>query len=221
MESNFGKTDVPLYTGRITGLRSFAVTSDGQLTGVTYAGRWADGENQAKCALTDSTFYSFESNDGAERYFSAPKPEHRVGGIDCTCGYYGYFAGNDNEFQAGVHVESVIEAWGKMTLGNRGFRASKARIVALVIPEEVFPDSWVQKFSHRVSCKARTFGPHGWSYPYLANEAECQLPLFPFPSLMGAIRKRYPSAQTFNSIEEAVAAFPLTPVEVANQIVSQ
>lgn len=217
METNFGKYDVPLYTGRLTGLRSFAVTPQGELTGVTYAGRWADGENQAKCATTDDTFYDWEKGS-VSRHFSQVA-QHQVASVNCSCGYYAYFDGNNNEFQHGVNVEAVVEAWGKITIGEKGFRASKARIAALVIPKDVFPLGWMEKLLHRIECDAKWYHPHAWSYPYLAHEKGCELPLFPHPTLMQTIIDRYPTAQIFNTIGDATKTFPLTPVEVAQQIV--
>lgn len=217
MESQFGKIDVPFYTGRLVGLRSFDVTPQGELTGVTYKGRWKDGENQAKCALHDETFYEWEGPEYKKKI--SHDPTHQVASMGCSCGYYAYFDGNDNEFQHGVNVEAVIEAWGKITIGEKGFRAAKARIVALVIPREVYPSHWLTKALHRLECSAKWYASHGWSYPYTANDNGCDLPLFPYPALMETIISRYPTAKIFDSQEAAIDAFPLTPVEVAREIV--
>lgn len=217
MESQFGKIDIPFYTGRLVGLRSFAVTSKGELTGVTYAGRWHDGDNEAKCALHDNRFYA--DFDPEKKSGITHDPNHQVASLGCSCGYYAYFDGNDNEFQHGVNVEGLVEAWGKITIGEKGFRAAKARIVALVVPVDIHPSNWASKLTHRLGCDSKWYRPHAWSYPYLAAEGGCTLPLFPVPHQMKTIINRYPSAKLFNSMDDAMKAFPVTPVEVAKQIV--
>lgn len=216
MESQFGKTDIPFYTGRLTGIRSFNVTPKGELTGITYAGRWTNGENAAKCALSDKSYW--DGTDEAPRSVNED-PGHQVASLGCSCGYYAYFDGNDNEYYHGVNVEGLIEAWGKVTIGDKGFRAAQARIVALVIPVDAHPRTPFGKLAHRMSCPADWAKPHAWSYPYLAQEAGCNLPIFPHPSLMDTIVGRYSEAKIFSSLEEAMVEFPPTPVEVANQIV--
>lgn len=221
-DQQFSKLDVPLYTGRLVGLRSFAVTPRSELTGVTYTGQWVDGDNQARCAMSDLSFYGEQPlmKDHLEAWLV---PEHPVGKIDCTCGYYAYFDNNNNEYQHGINVEGIIEAWGKITIGERGFRASKARIRALVMPmmspDGLYPRTFRDKLLHRITCKAHWRTGHAWSYPYIAKRDGCTLPLFPYPNQMIEIAARYPSAAIFTSLEEAVEAFPLTSVEVAREIV--
>ena len=51
---------------------------------------------------------------------------------DCTCGFYGYFDGSD-DYHGDAKVTAVVEAYGEVVIGTRGFRAMKARIVALRI----------------------------------------------------------------------------------------
>lgn len=70
-----------------------------------------------------------------------PEPwVHRVAGVRCHCGFYAYTDGANEyapngENAVGVpSVEAVIEGYGTCTVGERGFRASKARLVALIDP---------------------------------------------------------------------------------------
>jgi hypothetical protein len=58
-------------------------------------------------------------------------PEHQV--ATCSCGFYAYFD-EANDYADSTTVTGVIEAYGKVTIGTRGFRAEKARLRALVIP---------------------------------------------------------------------------------------
>lgn len=217
MEQQFAKAEVPFFTGRLVGLRSFSLASGNKLAGVTYTAPWDDGENVAKCAKYRSDFY------GDLKTVEIGTPDepasHSLAALNCSCGFYAYFDGNSNDFQQGVNVEGIVEAWGKLTIGEKGFRASKARIAALVIPKAVYPQTWHEKLLHRATCSASWRDAHGWSYPYLSEKSGCDLPLFPYPSVMDEIIANYPSAKIFNTMAEAQAAFPLTPVEVANEIV--
>lgn len=63
-----------------------------------------------------------------------PKPTHVLGGVTCGCGFYAYFDGR-NDYKEPDRIAAVIEGYGVCTFGDRGFRASKARLVALVEPK--------------------------------------------------------------------------------------
>jgi len=52
----------------------------------------------------------------------------------CRCGFYGYFDGSD-DYHDNARVTAVVEAYGEVVIGTRGFRAMKARIVALRIKD--------------------------------------------------------------------------------------
>jgi hypothetical protein len=68
------------------------------------------------------------------------KPKHRVGQKDCTCGYYAYFDGqNDYHDKSDARLAGLIEGYGNVTIGERGFRAQKAKLVALIIPAKPDP----------------------------------------------------------------------------------
>lgn len=120
----------PFVAGTVTGLRCFKVDHSGHLRGVVHRQQaWVDGENIARCyQLVD-----------------LQPEEHRIGGADCSCGFYGYF-GRANDYALmlgyGVTVTGIIEAYGTVSIGSRGFRASKARIVAFVAPDCVLKCAW-------------------------------------------------------------------------------
>lgn len=51
---------------------------------------------------------------------------------DCACGFWAYWRFDPHEFHLGEKpVVGIIEGYGKMITGTRGFRCGKARIVAL------------------------------------------------------------------------------------------
>jgi hypothetical protein len=68
-----------------------------------------------------------------------PDPvEHRVANQDCTCGYYAYYdierehSRGYDPFSESSCIRAIIEGYGLVTVGTRGFRAQKARLVALI-----------------------------------------------------------------------------------------
>lgn len=110
----------PFAAGSVVGLRSFAVTPDYQLSAVTRRVSWIPGQNMARCL----------------RVWWRPPDSHRVGVVGCSCGFYAYFDGTNDyaNMIVGVSVTGIVEGYGLVTVGSRGFRAEKARIVALVEP---------------------------------------------------------------------------------------
>lgn len=71
-------------------------------------------------------------------------PEHPVATLECVCGFYAYFdtAHNPHADEGGIF--GLIEGYGLVTVGARGFRASKARIKALVMPADGRPALWLR-----------------------------------------------------------------------------
>lgn len=154
-----------LAPGVVHGTRSFNVDKYGRLTGVTYQQVWTPGENAAICRRTDNGlswlisasalaaggplstpprpntmsaavrrmmgYYETAQEDKSE---TTPGPPHSF--EDCACGFYGYFEGSD-DFHDEKRISAVVEAYGETVIGTRGFRAMKARIVALVVSDGV------------------------------------------------------------------------------------
>jgi hypothetical protein len=66
-----------------------------------------------------------------------PKEPHSI--VGCGCGFYGYYDGS-NDYHKPERVSGIVEGYGEVVIGTRGFRATKARLIALTIPESVsFP----------------------------------------------------------------------------------
>lgn len=62
-----------------------------------------------------------------------PETRHQVAQLDCSCGFYGYFdATAADTYHRPGHVYGVIKGYGRVTVGDRGFRAEKAELVALI-----------------------------------------------------------------------------------------
>jgi len=54
---------------------------------------------------------------------------------DCAHGFYGYYEGS-NDYKHKGRINAVIEGYGEVVIGTRGFRAMKARIIALHFPKK-------------------------------------------------------------------------------------
>lgn len=139
-----------LAIGVARGVRSFDVDEFGRLKGVQFADVWRPGENIARCGLTvvedgwelDAEFSHgygrpvYVNKKTGERTPVPPmrpaKPEsHSL--TDCRHGFYAYFDGS-NDYRSDARISAVVEGYGEVLIGSRGFRAGKARIVALCIP---------------------------------------------------------------------------------------
>lgn len=152
-------SDRPFVAGSLIGVRSFAVNPDGTLRGPVKPETWRAGVNTAECrmgpldllqqsaalsvAAVDNLAWSMHVMTCAARGVvnlkkkpkpkAAPeKPVHTLAGVNCKCGYYGYFRNRHNPHHSDGNILGIVEAFGTVTVGSRGFRASKARIIALV-----------------------------------------------------------------------------------------
>lgn len=63
-----------------------------------------------------------------------PTEEHGIAG--CGHGFYGYYDGSNDYYTQG-YVSGVVEGYGEVIIGTRGFRCMKARIIALSIDDKV------------------------------------------------------------------------------------
>ncbi|KTR95374.1 hypothetical protein NS220_06125 [Microbacterium testaceum] len=119
--------------GVVTGTRSFDVDKLGRLIGVAFATVWRPGENIARCMQRpDPMAYLTGREPGKLR--EASRAPHSL--ADCPHGFYGYYEGSNDYYEPG-RVMAVVEAYGETVIGTRGFRASKARIVAMHIPSDI------------------------------------------------------------------------------------
>lgn len=131
----FDGKEAEFAPGVVTGTRSFNVDKLGRLLGVMYAAVWLPGENQAKCMDRSQVDLAYSSSMRPQvRLVESSRPPHSM--TVCGHGLYGYYEGSNDYYSPG-RVMGVVEAYGETIIGTRGFRASKARIVARHIPEEV------------------------------------------------------------------------------------
>lgn len=113
-----GPRNVEWVPGVATGIRCFSVhEEDGVLRGVAHSYfQYGAGENQAECDR---------------------KPLRRGGrcsNLTHGCGIWAYHDGS--VFEQGAIV-GVIHGYGRTTVGTKGFRCDKARIIALALPRPI------------------------------------------------------------------------------------
>lgn len=123
----------------------------GQLVGLYYPQVWHDGPNTAECRKTDRAFNYFSDQayrdyeDGRvdreplEPQVFPPIPRDGIHLPKCHCGFYGYYDGSNDYYDPDRFgpdlIAGVVEGWGEVLVGARGFRATEARIVALQVPK--------------------------------------------------------------------------------------
>lgn len=160
-------TGLGLAPGVVRGTRSFSVDAYGRLTGVTHRQVWTPGENNAECRKRDDPYGQFtisissmatsyiygnggviDGRRNGKQQTSPPESEKPLEHTyaECACGFYGYFDGSD-DFHDEKRVSAVVEGYGETVIGTRGFRAKKARIVALTVREglDELTESMVRK----------------------------------------------------------------------------
>lgn len=128
-------SDRPLVMGSIEGLRSFRVNEEGKLAAVVDENFvYHEGINDAKCFFNDH----YEEMNALYQMTGFPhlplRPLHRVGAKNCSCGFYAYTDSFAVSFDLPSTVLGVVEGSGLVTVGSLGFRAERAKVVALVMP---------------------------------------------------------------------------------------
>jgi hypothetical protein len=86
-------------------------------------------------------------------------PEHTAPDRFCACGIYGAFAPWDLEInEPHPHwriIAGRVEGWGRVAMGQKGFRAESAR------PLELFAEPWWDDTIRRAAVRvARAYGIH-------------------------------------------------------------
>lgn len=117
-------SDRPFVAGSLIGIRAFKPVGDRLVAPVQGTWLWRPGENVAACLPALSWPLA-----------STPTQDHRAGSMGCRCGFYAYFQAGYNPHTRPGDIFGLIEGYGVVTVGTRGFRCEKARIVALIAPD--------------------------------------------------------------------------------------
>lgn len=226
--------DRPFTAGTITGLRGFLVTDDGDLTGIVHQTPWTPGENVAVHHINYDDPFGFSD---------ITVPRHEVAGINCRCGFYAYCnGGNDYHRQTmgAITVQGIVEGYGLVTVGTRGFRASKARLAAIVLPPFEEPKQRPLRWWDILNLGIATWDTGYASYSLLTGAWDTALVLlgltvFPLGTValnvhtrrrrrdhtlvpgtlipktaMQAVRATYSDVPIYDTLDEALTAHPLT-----------
>ena len=169
---DFQRYDVPTFAGSLTVIRAFGLLEDGTIRSpqqTTY--RWNPGENQAKCHNEGQmvTNRRYDARTGYRREFLV---RHRnIAETACSCGFYAYFRAVEAHRYLPTPISpgllGIAEAYGRMTVGRDGLRASKMKIVGVirrygpkdmpVRPEEPIPPKPVFKYNIPLACIGTIF----------------------------------------------------------------
>jgi hypothetical protein len=142
--------DRPLVMGSVIGGRYFNVDRLGRLTSLNHPVPFTPGVNEARCRRE---LYSmvmaygvWPGSGGAGTVELKVKSEehrddgHDVAKVGCSCGYYAFFHDEDTNQYQGAY--GIIEGTGVCTVGSLGFRAAKARLLAVVRPKRRIVSVW-------------------------------------------------------------------------------
>jgi hypothetical protein len=116
---------------------------------------WEPGENTATCRAS-----------GASGWGGHCHPPESIPDEECGCGFWAYWTLQPHDLgSAGLPVCGVVEGYGAVLTGEKGFRAAKARIVALHLPFTIMPETAAR--SLLLAGPQRQYGSHNpwWNHP--------------------------------------------------------
>jgi hypothetical protein len=146
MPEDFGglRVDRDYAVGSIVGVRAFDPTLQGLLRSVSQDCEWGPTEMRAICNtyVSKDQLPEIEGETHADRQSRIEEWKKTHDRKDCQCGFYAYFAHGGTSLGRYEHnylmneprVTGIVEAYGWVQVGTKGFRAERARIKALAIP---------------------------------------------------------------------------------------
>lgn len=139
-DAEFAGLDFAL--GTVRGFRTWNVDIAGKLSPLHQTGQWVPGENRAVCRAYGSKekVPEIEGETFSDRQVRVKEWQRNHEMIECQHGFYAYFDGTNLQADYKPTVNGVIEGYGEVLIGTKGFRASKARILALSI--EPYAGMW-------------------------------------------------------------------------------
>lgn len=114
-----------LLPGALRGYRTWRINEEGYLLSTAMPTVWPEERWAAECLAPSPVSWS---SDG--RVMAAPRPRHLSPDADCKCGIYGWYDPADTRMVA-TSVFGAIEVSGRIRLGDHGFRAEFARVLAV------------------------------------------------------------------------------------------
>lgn len=158
-------TELGYAPGFVRGYRTWRADEEGYLRGLYFRARWEPGETQGLCLARPSTpFYGMMARAEQHTAFAEAPPIPAKHLPECNCGLYAYYEGSNDYYRPsrrtqvyGSRVPSgseepnfvmgMVDGYGEVVIGSRGFRAAKARISALVFPDTlVYPGLVLERY---------------------------------------------------------------------------
>lgn len=172
----------PLVAGTVRVVRRFRVDELGRLRSPQQGTVWRPGDNTAECRIDQNVGQyriapggTVQVNIGAGRWVTYGgasvtagtvthrQAQHSMG--SCKCGYYAYSDGHDAaEYGGPDTVAAVVEGWGDVLLGTRGFRAQHAKVLAVTIPGQDAPPTRLLAAND-----VKSWRPYGFGWVWLAS----------------------------------------------------
>ena len=185
-----------LVAGALRGYRQWEVTLDMRLKSVTQNHIWHT-PMRAICRH--------------------PETDHAAPHGDCACGIYACHRPDDDQLASpsvlhpGCVVTGVVEAWGRVEVGERGFRAQHTEIVALeyAMPTQANLVRALGESRYIFDERRRTELPDG----RVVKTVELVLYLGSPRKWQDQLAERYPSVKVFDDRASMVRAYP--PVDVS------
>lgn len=136
-----------VYTGFQTrlGYREFFAALDGTLRSASFGYVWTPGENEGNCYADHCATPEDRWNVPAS---VSRKPGHD-GWVECACGFYAYNKPwlSTSYVPSNYRVVGVVELYGKVIIAELGYRAEKAKIIALGLTSDEFRDTVSNSYS--------------------------------------------------------------------------
>lgn len=149
----FKGDDYDFALGSVKGLRSWEIDDKGRLRGVTHPAVWLPGENVATCRVKprcpkspprDPWTITYGGSDlsgsralikpcGVDGCDGGEHPATHTFDPSCECGFWAY---DECGYRPHGQVTGVVEGYGRTTIGSKGFRCEKARVLALARENE-------------------------------------------------------------------------------------
>lgn len=190
--------DPEMAVGSVTGYRwwNMGLGAFKGLTGA-YGGSWAPEEEvyEAECRRSGRWGATY----GLDGHHPVPDP-------DCGCGFWAYWRPESNNSFGGSYtfavVQGVLEGFGMVLIGDKGFRAGKARLKGLAIDTDELRRTLTRQrkpFANSEYGAQATFNAiTGRTYSRGENLPE-DLVTCAVAELETALEELYPSAKVFSS----------------------
>jgi hypothetical protein len=148
-DGHVGKDSLPAppdLIEHVVGVRSFDRAGHA-LASPYQGGEWRQPEQRAACAPDRGRHAAAlvglgqkppAASKAAARVVARQRrlPRHPAPGDDCSCGIYAYHDA-DSEFLSAAPIVGVVQAWGRLCVHARGFRAERVRVVALAFHDKL------------------------------------------------------------------------------------